>query len=145
MSGYLPDSPARVVRDLLIQLGLGTAASTWPVYVSSEPSSPDNCITVYDTSGLDHGREHIGGERQEHNGFQIRIRSATPDVGWTRTSLIATTLDTSTNLTTVVIGTHTYLVQSITRKNGPLAIGKEAITNRNLFTINAVISVRHTS
>jgi hypothetical protein len=53
MSGSLDHFPADIIRQLLIDLGVGldVTATDWPAFSQKEPDSPDNVITVFDTMG----------------------------------------------------------------------------------------------
>lgn len=155
MSGSLAHSPADVIRHLLIGLGLGTNPAdgeAWPVYVSSEPDRPDSVITTYDTSGRLNGRTQVDGEVQEHHGIQIRVRDANPAAGFKKANEIAIALDETVYLDTVAIedvvgtGVSRYLVWNVSRVSGIFSLGKDVETSkRNLFTINAVVSLRRTT
>lgn len=149
MSGSLVHSPADIVRRALVTLGLGTlptASGSWPIAVSQEPDTPDEAITLYDTSGRIDGRTHVDGEIQEFPGLQVRVRSANPVTGYTKAQAIAVALDQSIRLTNVTIGANVYKIYAITRTGTVNAIGKEIETSkRNLFTINAVASIRQTT
>jgi hypothetical protein len=146
MPGTLDYSPAKVVRQALIDMGLGTAQSangSWPVFYAGEPDGPDSAITVYDTIGTDTGRENIQGERAEHNGIQIRIRSAAHDAGWQKTNEIGIALDQQLYRRTVTIGAKTFRVHQVSRTSTLETRGKEApTTKRSLFFINAKVSLR---
>lgn len=148
MSGSLTHSPADIIRNLLVNLGLGTtpsAAGSWPVYAEREPDAPDSVITVYNTAGRKDGRVQVGGEVQEHHGFQVRIRAANPVTGYTKAQAIAIALDETVYQDTVTISAATYLVHAVSRVGSVLALGKETPTSkRNLFTINAVAALRQT-
>lgn len=146
MPSSLLHSPADIIRTMLIDLSLGTAPSdslTWPVYVSQEPSLPDNCITVYDTTGTDDGHTQPDGELQERHGIQVRIRSVDHPTGWTKSRAIAVALDEEVYRELVTIGASLYRVHAIARSPGPISLGKQTPdTKRDLFTINATVSVR---
>ena len=146
MSGTLTHSPADVVRNLLIGLGFGTTpsdAGSWPIYVASEPNTPDSVITVFDTVGTDSGREMVLGERQEHHGIQIRIRDAEHADGYTKARVIAVALDETIVNNTSNVSSTGYTVYAITRTSDVLAIGKETPTSkRSIFTINALVALR---
>ena len=149
MSNSLENSPADVVRWLLIQLGLGTNPEdekNWPVEVSNEPDKPDNLITVYDTAGITDGRVQRTGETAEHRGVMFQIRGTSQPVAWGKAEEIKTVIDESVVNSTVIIGAGTagkeYVVFSITRHSGPVSLGREPGTNRFLFTINAVVALR---
>jgi len=137
MTGVLTHSPADIIRQLLIDLSLGTASGTWPVYVSQEPDLPDNVITTFDTAGIHDGRHMPGGEVQEHNGVQIRVRSANHAAGYTKAQTIAATLDTSVKLTAVTANSVDYQVISISRRGSVIALSKNVPTsNRDVLTLN---------
>lgn len=143
MSGTLNHSQAEIIRQLLIDLGLGSSASAWPVYYSNEPDTPDNCITVYNKVGSVQGRTHDNGETQEHHGVQVRVRSITHSVGYLKARRIAEAFDTQVRLEVVTVDTDEYLVHAITRNSDVFSIGFESPTSRRrLFTVNAVVSIR---
>ena len=141
----LGHSPADIVRYLLVDLSRGTLPedeTTWPIYVSQEPDSPDSCITVYDTSGILEGRAQISGEIQEHYGIQIKVRAASPTVAYTKIAEINSWIDESVRNNSVTIESSQYLVYAITRKGGILSLGKElSASKRNLYTVNAIVSL----
>ncbi len=152
MTGSLTFSQADVIAQLLIDLGIGTdptANGDWPIYVSEEPNEPDNVITVFATVGTQDGRTMIDGEVQEHEGIQIRVRSAGYDTGNRKADELKIAIDQTIERDTVqvasVIGTGTldYFVQAVSRVSGPLSLGKETPTShRNVFTINAIVALR---
>ncbi len=145
MSGTLAHQPAAIIRQLLIDLGHGTIPSdggAWPIAVGHMPDSPDSAIRVVDTTGRDFGREMIAGERAEHPGVQIMVRDADEAGGWAKAHAIAIGLDKDVAYAGVTIGAVGYTVYAVTRSSGPIALGKEPGTKRDLFTINATVSLR---
>lgn len=148
MSNALALSPADVTRWLIIQLGVGTDPSlnlAWPVYCDNEPDLPDNCITVYNTSGIVEGRDMNSGEAQEQPGAQFRIRATDPRTGYAKIDAIKQAIDTQVSYVTVVIGTASYLVHALSRTSGILALGKEiGASRRSVYTLNAVVALRQT-
>jgi len=148
MSGSLTHSPADVVRHLLIALSQGTLPSdsgSWPVYCGRIPSTPDSAIVVLDTEGVKTGRTMPDGEQQGMHGVQIHLRSTNHAAVFTKARTVAVQLDTQVNRDTVTISSSTYLVQSVSRVGDPIAVGKDVDTKRDIFTINALVSVRQTS
>lgn len=133
---------------MLVDMGYGTnrsANGAWPIHSTNEPDLPDNCITVYDTQGVDEGRV-MQGERQEKHGIQVRIRSATHAAGFTKARAIAVAIDQDVYLESVVVDGHTYIVHAMSRTSDVLALGKELPTSkRTVFTINATATVRQSS
>jgi hypothetical protein len=132
-------SPGDIVGRLLVQRGLGTDAGTWPVFVGSEPTDPDNCITLYDTQGSDHGRDMPTGKTRGHAGFQIRIRATTHAIGWTKAEAIQASLE-AVYQETVHVDAEEYLVHAVVRIGDVLSLGKDAPNSgRNAFTLNALL------
>ena len=146
MSVTLTHSPADILRWLLVSLGAGSAPSSssdWPIFATQEPDRPDNCITVFDTAGVLDGRQMPTGVQMEHEGWQIRIRARTHNVGWQKAKEIADLLDQSVVRYVVVIGGHQYLVQCVSRTSGVLSLGEESPqTKRRVFTLNGIMAVR---
>ena len=160
MPGALNHSPAKIVRDLLVAnapngLALGSdpeSAGTWPVYysrrteteestVAAADRTPDNTITVFDSANArDAGSTMTDGERQEHHGIQIMVRSAKDGTGWAKARAIAVALD-AVKLTDgyrVTIGGSTYVIDCFDRTTDVISLGKEPNSNRRLFSINLV-------
>lgn len=145
MSGSLTNSPQYIIRQLLVDLAVGTNYSlggSWPVYDGSEPDTPDNCITVYGTDPEIQGHNLTDGEVTEQYGFQVRIRSVTNETGGSKAREIAQALDKNVNLTAVTISPSSYVVVAVTRGSGPIPLGKEPSTKRYLHTINCKASIR---
>jgi hypothetical protein len=151
MPGILANSPADVIAQLLIEMGLVTDPTlvplqAWPVYVDVEPTTPDSCVTVKDTEGKDDGRTMTDGERHQHHGFQVRVRSAAPPIGFVKANAIAVALDQQVNQALVTLGSHTFIVYEITRTGDVLPIGKDTPNSkRSVFTVNCVSPIRQVS
>lgn len=146
-SGTLEHSPADILGQLLVLMGVGTEPTddlSWPVYVANEPDLPDNCITVYDTAGRDDGRMQVSGERAEHHGVQVRIRSTTHPIGYLKAREVAVALDEDVYQEGVTFDSgESYTVHSVSRTGDVLPLGKESPTSeRRLFTVNAVICLK---
>jgi hypothetical protein len=138
----LAHSPADVVRQLLIDLALGTAAGTWPVYADGEPDSPDACITVYTTAGRDQGRVMVGNLLATY-GIQVRVRAARYAEGWVKADSIRETLARSVYQETPRVDGTLYVVHAIVRIGQVLAIGRDVPkTGRELFTVNCEARLR---
>src|SRR5262245_28835704 len=149
MPGLLVHSPAEVVRQLLIDSGLGgEPGGEWPVFATNGPDLPDNAITVYDTAGTDDGRS-MDGERWERGGIQVRVRSTTHTVGHPKSKAIALMMD-QLSQQVVHVDTNAYKIWTIVRTSDVLPLGKEVagagmpgdISRRNLFTVNALVNLR---
>ena len=155
MSNNLTHSPAQIIRDLLVDLGLGTLPSdggSWPIYNNNTPDSPDSVITITDTVGTSDGRTHTDGEAQEHPGFQVAVRNDSPQGGWEKMNAIRVALSETISRNELSItdnvgtGTSSYIVYAVSKLGGIFALGKDTPTSkRNLFTLNAVVALRQTS
>lgn len=140
----LSHTPGKIVQYLLVLLDLAELPvagelKTWPVF-TKEPDAPDNCITVRTTVGTDDARI-LTGDVDARFGFQIRVRSTTEDVGWTKMKAIRDALQTVLQETVIIDGTY-YLVHAIVRIGQILPLGKQSGTKRDLFTLNAQLSVK---
>jgi hypothetical protein len=144
----LTNSPADVLRWLIVQLGLGTNPDddgSWPVYDSNEPSSPDDLIVVYDTAGEIQGREHHSGRSLEHYGAQIQVRGSSKAVAWAKVDALVQSLEESVKNTLVTVSTLTYIIHAVTRRSGPMLLGREPATSRVLYSLNVVFTVSQVS
>lgn len=144
MSGPLNHSPAYVLRQGLVDLGLGTNpadGAAWPVFARKEPDKPDEVVTVYNTAGRDLGRTAPDQERTELYGIQVRVRSGAPDVGDAKARAIALALDKVYRRQLLVDGV-VYLVTHFQRTSGVLDAGTDApTTSRSVFTVNGLLSL----
>lgn len=139
-------SPAEVIRWLLVALGLGTdpnLALAWPIYATNEPNEPDDCITLYDTTGTQDGRSMVDGELFQHFGFQVRVRSTDHRTGWVKAEAIRQALAKSIYQNLVSRDGSRYLVWCAAKISMVLVIGKDTPrSKRSLFTVNAVAPIR---
>jgi len=149
MSGALDHSPARVVRQLLEDLSIGTDpadAGSWPVFATREPGDPDNCITVLDSGVTLEGSHMQDGLVCDRFGVQVRVRSGSDDTGYAKANDAAQALDKSVRLTSTNVGSATYLVYNASRMNGPLALGAEPESRgRVVFALNYDVALRQTA
>jgi len=147
MPGPLGHSPADVVAQLVVDQGWGIEYADdntdWPVFANGEPDLPDNCVTVYDTTGVDQGRMQVTGERAESDGFQVRVRGKTRKDAFAKVREIAVGFDTDVYGATVNLDGVAYRVHSVKRNGDPLFLGAATPgSKRVLFTLNCVVSLR---
>lgn len=151
MSVALSHGVNRIIAQLLIDLGLGSAVPAdenaeleeWPVYIGLEPTSPDNCLTVYTTVGIGDIRVMYGTLHQ-HYGFQIRLRSATQEVGELKGYEVRRQLaENVTNRQVTVADSDfslvvaSYHLPCIARIGQLLDNGRDGVTARRIYTLNA--------
>lgn len=141
-------TPADVVRQLLIDLTLATdpdVAGAWPAYADDEPDKPDDCITVYTTSGQSFGDDHTSGEVLGNFGVQFRVRSMDKKLGWRKANAIATAIaETVYQARVTVPDPETdYFIQCFGGIGDVLPIGREVgKSRRHLCTINANVQIK---
>lgn len=118
--------PARDIVTLLESspFGLGTFGQT--LFVSREPTSPDDCVTVYDTGGFP---PDVVANYQRPT-VQVRVRNKSYESGW---SAINGIRDALHGLHQEVISGTRYI--AIWATGEPACIGYDE-SNRALFTIN---------
>ncbi len=142
----LSHSPADVIQQMLIDRGLGTIPSdrsTWPIFSSGEPTTPDNVITVYDTTGRERGRTMVDGKLHVAHGFQVRVRAVDHTTGWTKADATRWTLSQDTYQETVRVSSSLYLVHAVVNIGVVLVLGKDiGNSKRSLFTVNAAAVIR---
>ena len=148
MTGTLTHRPNAIMRQLLIDQSLGSNGDTtdWPVYAGREPDTPDNVITVYNTSPVYQGRFMTNGEVQERPGIMIRVRGTTEAVMHTKIDAIRNALDKSINIQQVNVSTSIYIVHSVSRTSGPIFLGKDLPNSeRNAATLNVTVALTQDS
>lgn len=140
-------SPANVMKWLLVALGVGTSPElsplqAWPLYDSSEPGQPDNCITLYDTQGTDDGRSMLDGKLWQHHGFQVRVRSTDQPTGQLKADAVRLCLSQTIYHNSVNRQGKTYRVWNCAKIGQTIYIGKDKPrSERSLFTINATVAL----
>lgn len=143
----LDHSPSDIVRHLLCEIGIGDLPSDnpseWAIFESMENDQPDNCITVYCTSGILMGRIQDNGLYKEQYGLQFRVRANSTVEAYRKINEISATIDTVVLENTITIDSSIYTIISINRKGGILSLGKESpTTKRSIYTLNAVASIQ---
>lgn len=151
MSGALNHTPADVIRELLVDLSLGSEPSdalAWPAYCEHMPdkgahaANPDNVIVVYTTAGTQGGAIQIDGETPEKRGIQVTVRSNDTGDAYVKAAAILRQFDVGVNRATVIVGTHTYMVHSIQWTSPPIRLPPDG--RRFLFSCNALAAITQT-
>lgn len=143
----IPDevSPADVLAQILIIKGFGndsTLSGDWPVYVSMSPDEQDQRLCVYDTAGVQEGREMRTGEMAEFFGAMISVRAKDHPTGWGKAQSIAKFLDKGLYRMVVPTPGGTLFVQSAKRTSPVLRLGQEKGHKRMLFSINLLLTLK---
>jgi len=147
----MTDSPADVVRHYLVARSLATiggAGGDWPAFCAGEPGNPDNCITVYDTDGVNQGRPMIDGGDAGPEGIQIRVRATGHAAGWAKARAIKENLESSSvavgpyHYGPLTVNGRSYRIQCVVNIGNVIPLGKMVPENRlSLFTVNALVRI----
>jgi len=149
MPNTLAHPPSEIAQWCLVQLGLGTNpenGGSWPIFSDNEPDRPDNCITVFDTTGIDDGRV-MHGEIQEHFGLQVRVRSATKTVGWTKADAIRKIMAETALLEEVAVPDESarYVVHAFYRVAPLIRLPNRPTERRHVHVFNLLTTIRQTA
>ena len=138
----MDSSAAQVIYQLLLDLGLAEESDgSWPVFISFLPDLPHVILVVYDTAGTEDGRI-MDGEKIEHPGIQVSVRSPLYLDGWRKARAIADAFDDQLRTDVVIDSDGTYRIQNISRQGNilPVGVDEEDGQRRHYFTINAVVT-----
>lgn len=142
MESQLPE----ILRQALVDKGVGTyptnPVGVWPIYIENFPSSPDNCIFVQETTGVKDTRTQPDDEVQEDYGIQVLVRGATRAVASLRANVIAVRgFDKMVAQQVLTVDGKRHLIHLATRPNPPIYAGKDGSTSRQVFSVNALVTV----
>ena len=129
---------ADIIAQYLIETAHATAVGgTWPVYVGATPDSPDDTITITDTSGKLDGRIMRTGETLKHEGAQIRVRSFSYNLAGVKARAIWDELGT-VHRSLVTVDAIVYRLDSIAKTSSIFSLGVEQDRDpgRQLLTFN---------
>lgn len=145
MTGQMHHMPCDVIRQLIINLDLGTDPDddlAWPVYAAHLPEMPDNAVCVYDTQGRQFGRDHNSGTTLENYGIQILVRCNNVVDGYKKAKNIMLALDNDVARDEVELEDDTYLVHAVTR-TGP--VNKAGLDGRRwMHSLSSLASITMT-
>lgn len=151
----LSSSPAEVVAKLLIDRGLASvpaytgpqqySGGDWPAFASNEPSTPDDCLTVFDTTPRNDARLMPTGETAQHYGITIKVRSVDHPTGQLKAGVLRVALDQRVYMESVTLGSNTFLVECFTGTQ-VLYLGKFTPNSKHsIFNINCMVVLSQTS
>lgn len=135
--------PSAIIRQMLLDLEVGSAASDWPIQLALLLDNPDEVICVLDRAGKEDGRLMGTGERIRHPGIQVLLRGMDYPALYSKTIELAEALDAQRRLVVDIPDGESYLVHNISRMGEPMPLGIE-IDNRkrrHSFSINATLTV----
>lgn len=125
------NSPAYDIADYLSEISSLALTKGTDVFVGTEPTSPDDCVTVYDTNTGAPGLTTDPDEtRVEYPSIQVRVRNNAYDSCWSLADEIKNTLH---GLNKLIQNETTYL--GMWCASGPFNMGKDG-NNRTIFVVN---------
>ena len=119
-------SPAYDIATMIQASDMGFGTLQTDLFVGEMPTSPNNCIAVYDTGGY----EPSPGMSYERPTVMIKVRNTSYDAGFTIAQQITNDFNGRHN---EEYGLYRYI--GIWVVNGPNALGKDD-NNRNELSIN---------
>lgn len=145
MNYTLLHPPAKILVQLLVDAGQVspyTSLTDWPMFWDAEPDSPDDCVTAHDTAGVVDSIDQVVGEIMEHRGFQLRVRSSKPDVGYAKIEALRAYMVASVKNQLVNVNGTQYVVYALAMRQAILPLGKDVPNSkRSVFTTNGLMSV----
>ena len=136
-------SPADILYQALLDLGLIESSGRWTGYVSFLPNTPDDAVCVYDTAGRIDARLMLTGEQIVHPGVQVRVRGLSYSAVWEKANEIALAMDGLGRIDVALSSSEAYTLINVSRTGDivPVGIEEENGRRRHHFTINAVITL----
>jgi Bacteriophage minor capsid protein len=136
---------SRILVQLLVDAAQVTAfdaTSGWPAWWEGMNDSPDNAVSLTDTTGISDGVTMPDGAIQEHQGFQLRVRSSLPQDGKLKISQLRQYLSESVANQLVNIDGYQYIVIGVVKLGPVLSLGREVPgSNRSAFTVNGLVAI----
>lgn len=140
-------TPAQIVRqfyldeELVVEPG---SSGSWPAYIGHMPDgegSVDDCVTIYDTTGVKDGRL-MSGANIFHEGVQVRVRSTSYTTGWKKAWELAEAL-AGILRKSLDLDSDSYIIQSVTQSTVVVPLGAEEGTKRrDHFTVNFLVTLK---
>lgn len=149
MKDLLEDTQEVIAGALLRLLLVGSHPSdkqAWPIFVANTPDNPNNCISIFGTSGLTGGRLQISGEVVEFPGIMIRVRCTDSQMGSKKANEIQHALDSMVPNTVVDVGDRQYTIHNASRRSGVIPLGLSIENSSNyLFTSNYALTLTNST
>jgi len=135
--------PSLIVAVLLIEnLSIGTlptAEGDLPVYVSHEPDKPNECLTIYDTPGI----EEVRGMQSDivtHHGIRVKVRGTNYNTIWQRLNSINNSFAVIDDEQVDIDG-NIVTVNAITSTSTIIPLGPTSPKVRDVFVKNYIVTI----
>jgi len=132
-------SPAKIIRTLFLERGMDVEFGC-EFFIGFEPSQPDRCATIYDTTGVIQGRVLDTGEVIERQGVQLRVRAEDYPHCWGKTARVVDVMDSLINEVVFCDGTS-FVISTCSRSSGILPLGEDE-KQRHRMTVNYLVQYR---
>ena len=139
-------APSEIIGQLLTDSGIIDQSADWPGYISFMPGQPDNAVAIYDMPGEDDGRI-MSGEKIDHPGVQVMVRSKVFATGWDKAEEIATALDNQSRTTVAIESSPIYILHNASRKGtiNHMGLKEDDGQRRHYFSINMTVTIAETA
>lgn len=152
MPGAVLHPVSKIIAAFLVAKGAGVDGGSdplglWPVFYDEEPTDPDSCVTVGNTSPVRDDATMPDGEVYERQGVMIRVRSSDGDLGYTKAESLKQLVDAYGSMLDspavfTLDGTR-YKIHRIMRTTGVIAVGRTLpASDRLAWTVNALVNLR---
>lgn len=141
---YLAEPFTTVLRKLFIDNELGTdLEGVWPIFEGFKPDSPDSCIVLIETASVSQGR-YMTGPRIRKYGCSVQLRTIKYTTGDDKSRSIAKALTETISYPASVTteDSNEFSIHNVEVASGPLYIGPEPETRRNIWTLNLLVPIR---
>ena len=118
------------IAQILQNDGVGTFGTD--IFISKEPESPDNTITIYKTGGLPDNTLKVGNYTQEIHNFQVRVRNNNYQSAHTTMNSVRASIEKGLKTLTDSGGTDYLKIQMVSL---PIDLIRDT-TNRCIITAN---------
>jgi len=118
------------IAQILQNDGVGTFGTD--IFISKEPESPDNTITIYKTGGLPDNTLKFGNYTQEIHNFQVRVRNNNYQSAHTTMNSVRLSIEKGIKTLTDSGGTDYLKIQMVSL---PIDLSRDT-TNRCIITAN---------
>lgn len=139
----MPATPAEILASLLIEGAFFNEfdlPGPWPICTSAMPdgaAGPDQCGTVYDTSGEITARLMAGGKNLVKFGVQLKTRSTDYNVAYSKLSAVTLFLETVL-MRAITVDGNLYTINGIVQSSPVISMGQDE-RRRALCSVNLLL------
>jgi Bacteriophage minor capsid protein len=132
-------TPAAVLAEALYDNFQIEFEDTWPFYVGTQPDTPEECITFFDSTPIVNKKSVDTGFTLIRPGVQLRARGIEYMATWRKLEQIRLWCDDVAGMTVTLAG-EDFVIVNVSQQSGIINIGR---TEDRLyeFTLNVVMTL----